>query len=96
MLPSPRDISTVTIPAARRDRPGQPYPSIVDADDAEPGELRHERPRELGAVPVVVDHREHVGVDEGAHAVADRAGLVGEQLVEQVVVGAHDRFPSES
>ena len=29
-LPSPRDISTVAIPAARRDRPGQPYPSIVD------------------------------------------------------------------
>ena len=28
-LPSPRDSSRVTIPAARRDRAGQPYPVIA-------------------------------------------------------------------
>ena len=88
-LPSPREISRLTMPAASRDSPGQPYPWIVEPTIPSRGELRHERPGELGPVPVVVDHREDVGVDEGADAVADGAGLVGEQLVEQVVVGAH-------
>ena len=52
------------------------------------GDLRHQLERELGPVPVVVDDREHLGVDEGPHPVAHGAGLVGQQLVEQVVVGA--------
>ena len=93
MLPSPRASSRVTMPELERRQPGAAVPLDRVAGQAEPGELRHQRPRELGAVPVVVDHRQEIGVDEGAHPVAHGAGLIGEQLVEQVVVGTgHSRF----
>jgi hypothetical protein len=57
------------------------------ACQAEPGDLRHELERELGALPVVVDDRRDLAGAERAEAVADLAVGVGEQLVRQVHVG---------
>jgi hypothetical protein len=58
------------------------------AGKAESGELGNQRPWKLGAIPIGVDHRQEVGVDEGAHTIADDARLVGEQVVEKIIVGA--------
>ena len=72
-------------------QPGQPgtaVPSDRSAADAERSQLRHQLERELGPLPVVVDHRQHIGVDESPHAVADLAFLIGQQLGQQVEVGA--------
>src|SRR5215212_9709414 len=49
--------------------------------------LGHELERELGLLPVLVYDRDDLGVGEGPDPVPDLSLLIGEQLVEQVVVG---------
>jgi hypothetical protein len=49
----------------------------------------HELERELRALPVAVDDRRDLAVAERAQAVADRALLVGQALVEQIEIGGH-------
>jgi hypothetical protein len=56
------------------------------AGQAELGDLRHQHERELRALPVVVDDREHLGVAERAQRLADPALLGGEQLVHEVEI----------
>src|SRR5207302_4240471 len=59
----------------------------VVADDPELGEAAGERPGELGLLPVVVDHRQDLPVDEAAGPDEHVPLLVGELLPHQEVVG---------
>ena len=70
-------------------QPGQTRAAIAGdgaPDHAQLGDLRNEFERELCALPVVVDDRQHLGVDEIPDPIADLAFGVGEQLGQQVVV----------
>ena len=55
------------------------------ADDAKAAHLLDQRPRELGALPVAADHRQHLGVDEGPGDLQVLA-LGGGQLVAKAEV----------
>ena len=57
------------------------------ADQAELAEAAEQRPRRLGALPVVVDHRKHLLVDEAPRAQEVVPLLVGELLADEEVVG---------
>ena len=58
------------------------------ADDAELGQLLDQRPGELGPLPVAVDDRQHLVVDEVAGAPPVVALLAGELVGDAEVVGA--------
>jgi hypothetical protein len=58
----------------------------VLADDAQLRQPPKQRPRQLGPLPVVVDHGEHLIVDEASGREALRL-LVGEGLAHEEVVG---------
>ena len=55
-------------PDRERVEVGTAVPDDPVADDAQRAELLDQRPGELGPLPVAVDHRKHLLVDEGAGA----------------------------
>ncbi len=59
----------------------------VLADDGEFPEPLDQGPRHVGALPVAADHRQHLVVDEHAHAAEQLELLVGELLAQEEVVG---------
>jgi hypothetical protein len=63
-------------------QPGAPVAGGRGADDAELGERSQEMLRELGALPVVVDARQHLRLDEGPHACGERAVLWRQIVLE--------------
>ena len=72
-----------------RDRAHRRAAVPVDAvaDDSELGQLSNQRPRELRALPVVVDGGQHLVVDEVAGTAPDAALLGGELVADVEVVG---------
>ena len=58
------------------------------ADDAERGHFLDQRKGELGPLPIVVDHRQDLGVDEGAGAGQVVLLPRGERLTQPELVGA--------
>jgi hypothetical protein len=58
------------------------------ADDAERGQLLDQRPGELRPLPVAVDHREDLGVDELTGPDEIALLLRGERLTQPEVVGS--------
>ena len=62
-------------------------PVDVLAVEPELGEPAHQRPRQLGRLPVVVDRGQHLLVDEAPHLDEVPPLLVGELLADQEVVG---------
>jgi hypothetical protein len=77
-LPSPRLSSMCTSPGGGRAHRRAAVAVDAVADDPQLGEFLDQRPRELGALPVAVDHREHVLVDEVAGAFQVAQLLVGQ------------------
>ena len=59
----------------------------VLAEQAELGEPAHQRPRELGALPVAVDDGQHLAVDEAPRGDEVLPLLGGELLADLEVVG---------
>ena len=86
-LPSPRCSSMLTRPRASGLMPGAAVALDVLAQQAELGEPAHQRPRQLGRLPVLVDHRQHLAVDEAARGDEVLPLLVGELLADLEVVG---------
>jgi hypothetical protein len=71
--------------------PGQAGAAVAGdraADHPQVSDLRDQFKGELGAFPVVIDDRQHLSVDEVSYPVADLAFGLGQQLGQQVVVGA--------
>ena len=66
-------------------------PADVLAVEPELGHPAHQRPRQLGRLPVLVDRREHLGVDEAAHLEEVPPLLVGELVADEEVVGGERR-----
>ena len=71
--------------------PGAAVAADVLPDEPELGEPAHERPRQLRALPIAVDHREHLLVDEAARAQVELPVGVVELLAQEEVVGGQRR-----
>ncbi len=73
-------------PAGERAHAGTAIARDVLAEQAELGKPMHEGPGQLCGLPVVVDRRQHLLVDEAAHLDEMPPLLVGELLADQEVV----------
>ena len=73
--------------AGERAHAGAAVAGDVLAVEAEVGEPAHQRPRQLGALPVLVDRGQHLVVDEPPRAHEVIPLLVGELLAHEEVVG---------
>ena len=62
-------------------------PGDVLAEEPELGDPAHQRPRQLGRLPVLVDRGQHLLVDEAPHLDEVPPLLVGELLADHEVVG---------
>ena len=110
MLPSPRWSSMFTRPRGERAHPGAAVAVDVLAVQAEVGEAAHERPGQLRGLPVLVDRRQDLPVDEAPRGhevlpllvrelVADVEVVGGERVAEMCVWqggGGHRRSPSHA
>jgi hypothetical protein len=86
-----------TVPAGQLDgheargdlaHPGAAVALYGAARDVQRGYSGDQSEGELGTLPVVVDHGDDIPVGEGAYPVPDLLLLVGQELLNEVVVGA--------
>jgi hypothetical protein len=77
--------------AGERAHPGAAVAGDVLAVELEVDEPAHQRPRQLGALPVLVDRGQHLLVDEPPRAQEVIPLLVAELLADEEVVGRQRR-----